>query len=130
MSILAENLKRLREAMGLSQAQFAEIMLMDRSTYAYYETGKSRPDVDLLVRFSKAYRVTTDCLLGVDQERLTRILSDSDPRYGDRLEKLSMTVEEKKMLMRYRLLAEEDQQKINCQIEQAYAENKKRNPGG
>lgn len=126
MSILAENLKMLREAVGLSQAQFAEIMLMDRSTYAYYETGKSRPDVDLLVRFSKAYRVSTDCLLGIDPEGLLPIIRDTDPIYSGKLEKLGMTVEEKKMLMRYRLLAEEDRHRIDCQIEQAYVENKKR----
>ena len=37
---------------------------IDRSTYAYYETGKTRPDVTSLMLLAKIYGVSLDELLG------------------------------------------------------------------
>ena len=43
--MLATHLRLLREKNGLTQKQVADMLNIDRSTYAYYESGKTRPDI-------------------------------------------------------------------------------------
>lgn len=56
-------LRRLRLAEGWSQLQVSERLHIDRSTYSYYESGKSRPGYETLVRIAKLYGVSVDFLL-------------------------------------------------------------------
>lgn len=43
-----EHLRRLRKERGYTQQQMAYILNIGRSTYTYYETGKSEPSYDKL----------------------------------------------------------------------------------
>ncbi|MSV25914.1 helix-turn-helix transcriptional regulator [Selenomonas sp. WCA-380-WT-3B 3/] len=62
----SEKLKALREAKGMSQADCAKAMNIDRTTYAKYENGGSiRRNVEKLAAF---FRVSTDYLLGRTDE--------------------------------------------------------------
>lgn len=61
----AARLKQLRKQCGLTQQVIAEIMGIDRSTYTYYETGKTYPDLDGLCRLANIFRVSADTLLGL-----------------------------------------------------------------
>ena len=62
MKTSAEKLKMLRELKGLSQADCAKALGLDRTTYVKYENGGSvRRNVEKLARF---FRVSTDYLLG------------------------------------------------------------------
>jgi XRE family transcriptional regulator, regulator of sulfur utilization len=47
---LADNLRALREARGLSQQQIAEIAGVPRPTWAHLESGAANPTVAVLVR--------------------------------------------------------------------------------
>ncbi|MGN0498649.1 MAG: helix-turn-helix domain-containing protein [Acutalibacteraceae bacterium] len=40
---LAHNLRTVRRILEISQSEMAEKLDIDRSTYSYYETGKSEP---------------------------------------------------------------------------------------
>lgn len=40
---------------------------MNRSTYAYYETGRTQPPIDMLMRFARFYCVSVDFLLRLDK---------------------------------------------------------------
>ncbi|MBQ8027327.1 MAG: helix-turn-helix transcriptional regulator, partial [Clostridia bacterium] len=43
MNLFAENLKKFRKLAGLRQDDIAKVIGLDRSAYAYYETGKTEP---------------------------------------------------------------------------------------
>lgn len=62
MKTSAVKLKELREARGMSQADCARAIGLDRTTYVKYENGGSiRRNVEKLARF---FNVSTDYLLG------------------------------------------------------------------
>lgn len=50
-----KRLTTLRKALGLSQAQVAEVLNVSRPAYAYYESGKSAPSLDSLRRLIRLY---------------------------------------------------------------------------
>lgn len=62
--ILSDMLIDLRKINGLSQQQVAALINVNRSTYAYYETGKSNPKLDVLQKIAAIYGKTVDELLG------------------------------------------------------------------
>ena len=53
MRDVGKNIKKLREAKGLTQEAMAEALFVTRQTVSNYETGRSRPDVDMLVRIGE-----------------------------------------------------------------------------
>lgn len=55
--MLSMTLKRLRKNCGFSQQQVADALKLDRSTYAYYEIGKTKPDVNTIIKLSKIFNV-------------------------------------------------------------------------
>lgn len=78
----AENLKRIREERGISQAQLARELNISYQTYNGYETKGNEPKYDLLIKIANALCVSTDDLLGkkhitVDWFEIHNILKDS-----------------------------------------------------
>jgi transcriptional regulator with XRE-family HTH domain len=61
---LAENLRLLRERSGLTQKRVAQYLSIDRSTYSYYECGKTQPCLVILTRLADLYGVSIDALIG------------------------------------------------------------------
>lgn len=61
---LAERLRDLREDHDLTQKQLAVLLKKDRSSYAYYETGKTEPCVKDLILLADFYHVSLDYLTG------------------------------------------------------------------
>ena len=61
----ASRLKALREIRGLTQMEAAKSLKMCRSTYAYYEVGKTEPSLAQLRDMAIVYDVSTDYLLGL-----------------------------------------------------------------
>ncbi len=55
-------MKELREAAGLTQKQVAELIHVARSTVAMWESGRSRPLFQNLLRLSKLYNCSIDAL--------------------------------------------------------------------
>lgn len=60
---LGQKLRFYRTAEGYTQGFVAEILHLDRSTYTFYETGKTLPSVKSLFRLSRLYGVSADTLL-------------------------------------------------------------------
>ena len=66
---LAANLKFYRKNCGLTQEDMGRALGVDRSTYTYYETGRSSPSLENLVRIIRILGVpSVDALLGVTTE--------------------------------------------------------------
>jgi len=41
-------IRNLRKERGLTQRQVADYLQIDRSTYAYYESGRTRTNIDVM----------------------------------------------------------------------------------
>ena len=65
MADFSANLKRLRQAGGLSQAQLAEQMNVTRQTISSWERGNSYPDIGSLTRLAEVLGVGVEELLCV-----------------------------------------------------------------
>ena len=57
------NIKKLREAAGISQMRLSEMINVPQSTIASWETGRALPRADKLPLIAKALGCTVDDLL-------------------------------------------------------------------
>jgi len=57
-------IRTLRKANGLTQQQVAEYLHLDRSTYAYYESGRTKINIDILMRLARFFQVNLGQLVG------------------------------------------------------------------
>ncbi|MDR2687628.1 MAG: helix-turn-helix domain-containing protein [Oscillospiraceae bacterium] len=57
-------IRRLRMERGLTQQQVADHLNVHRSTYAYYESGRTKLNIDIMVRLAHFYRIRYAALLG------------------------------------------------------------------
>lgn len=81
--ILADNLKTLRMNKKLSQSQFAKIFHVSQQTVGAWETGRSIPGSDTLSALADYFNVSTDDLLGRDQEPENDEKVKTDPTFAD-----------------------------------------------
>ena len=58
------NLKILRNEIGLSQDELAQIMGLKQKTYCNYENGTTEPNIDTLCKLADYYGVSLDYLVG------------------------------------------------------------------
>jgi len=59
-----EIIRKLRKEKGLTQQKLADCLGIDRSTYAYYESGRSKLNVDVIVKLAHFYQIRYAALLG------------------------------------------------------------------
>ena len=73
-----ERLRELRIKSGYTQSQIAKILNIDRSTYSYYEIGKTMPDVSSLLTLAKVFNISISELLADESNpKMMKRLSDS-----------------------------------------------------
>lgn len=58
-------LKELREDNDLKQQTVADYLHIKQNTYSQYESGKRQLSIDVLIKLSKFYNVSTDYILGL-----------------------------------------------------------------
>lgn len=63
MRDVGKNIRKLREAKGMTQEAMAEAIFVTRQTVSNYETGRSRPDVDMLVRIGEILGTDVNTLI-------------------------------------------------------------------
>lgn len=66
MSFFADNIRLLRGKKKISQAELAAKLIITRSAYAAYESGRIQPGPDILIKMSKYFNISIDLLLTVD----------------------------------------------------------------
>lgn len=66
MEALRQRLIGLRQKEGLLQRDVADQLHIDRSTYSYYERGKTNPPLDILIKLADYFGVSLDYLAGRD----------------------------------------------------------------
>ncbi len=75
---LTSNLRKFRNNIAMSQKQVASILDIERSTYTYYEHGKTLPNIFTLLKISKIFKVHIFYLLAKDGYNLYIKNSNSD----------------------------------------------------
>lgn len=94
--IFRQNLKYLRAKAGLNQTQLAEKLGCTRSTYRDYETGRTEPDLALIIKISDFFAVSLDKLVREDLEKLDKLAikyRDAASIQSNKLRILSTTVD-------------------------------------
>ena len=64
---IAQRIRDLRKAAGLSQQQVADALGVDRSAYTYFENGPVDVKLDRLIQLSDIFSVSLDQLLPQEQ---------------------------------------------------------------
>ena len=64
MSTLSENIKNKRKQLNLTQENIAVKLNINRATDAGYETGKSSPDIETLIKLADLFETSIDFLVG------------------------------------------------------------------
>lgn len=95
-------IRELRKSKGISQKEMAELLEISRSTYTRYESGLRNPDVNTLIKIAKIFKVSTDYILGIE---------NNEPILED-------------IMMRYRNLSPINKDKVNEYVEMLYERDK------
>lgn len=122
MKELGLKLKYYRDNCELSQQQVANILNIDRSTYTYYETGKTTPSASMLLKLSKIYNVPCAVFLECINQELelnskvadSITKNDSSNIYEDSIDDkiYSLSKEEKDVLIAYRILDNQKKEEL------------------
>ena len=59
-----ERIRELRKKKGLTQQAVADCLNIDRSTYAYYESGRTKLNVDIVVKLAYFFQVSYATIIG------------------------------------------------------------------
>ena len=118
--MLKDKLKECRLGCGFSQQQVAEALNIHRSTYSFYESGKTEPSIENIRLLSKIFDVSLYELLEMDpprrkepvlgdkgyDEEFVYLREDSIKRTGD------LTGDEKTLVMRFRLMTDKQRREL------------------
>lgn len=55
-----KNLKKIREKLGYTQIDLANILGVKQATIAMWETGKSKPTIDKALKLAKLFNVSVE----------------------------------------------------------------------
>ncbi|EDN8735510.1 TPA: helix-turn-helix domain-containing protein [Listeria monocytogenes] len=64
--MFGNNLKKLRNKAGKTQEDIAKILGISRGAYSHIENGRNEPDIETIVKLAEIFEVSTDYLLGRD----------------------------------------------------------------
>ncbi|MDE6597870.1 MAG: helix-turn-helix domain-containing protein [Clostridia bacterium] len=73
MKIFQERLKELRKSKHISQKELADILFTSNSCICNWECGRHYPDLDTVAAIASYFDVTSDYLLGLEDETGSKI---------------------------------------------------------
>lgn len=79
-SSIGENIKKIRQAKKISQADFAKLFNLARPSVGAYEEGRSEPKIETIIQIAEYFKISIDVLL-------TRQLTVSEIYSFDQLNK-------------------------------------------
>lgn len=101
---VGEILREYRTKLGFTQKKIADYLSVDRTTYAKYENGERRPQIDVLVALADFYSTNITEMLGdyspEDRGMKRSVLANSPKKESGKLVKL--TEEEVRLIEYYR----------------------------
>lgn len=75
---LNENIKQLRLARNISQVDLAKTLGVSKQSVSNWENNYIQPSIDMLIRLSKYFKVSTDFLLGLNECKYIEISGLTD----------------------------------------------------
>lgn len=126
----SQTLKRLRSLNKMTQSDVADILGIDRSTYAYYEKGTTRPDLECILKLCKLYKVDlnqiTNMLLQDEGTSITFKSLDNKEQgkesFFSRIDLLNVDEYEKMILLFYRQIPDSYKKLYFVRIKQSFDE--------
>lgn len=76
--MLNERIRLLRIEKGISQIQLADALGVTKQSISNWENDNIQPSIEMLVKLSKFFDVSTDYLLGLDEKRSLNIENLTD----------------------------------------------------
>ncbi len=73
---LADNIRNLRKAKGLTQEQFAEIMGVSLQSVSRWETGISEPNIQVIAEIADYFETSIDYLVGAKTDKESKELKN------------------------------------------------------
>lgn len=115
--MLKDVLKNLREESCLTQERVAELLAISRSTYAYYETGKTKPSIETLKRLARIYHTSLDRILEYDADTENTVSAVAQPGFSyrrsiDTFTLSELTSNEQRLVLIYRLLSNRERKEM------------------
>lgn len=113
-------LRECRLNSGLTQKQIANALNVDRSTYAYYETGVSLPRCELIIKMANLLNVNYAILMdAIVEDELGNQRNKKNSVHVNREKIYSLTNDEKDILLAYRALPPDKRKNIVQAFESA-----------
>ena len=111
-NMLYHRLKQFREYNKLETSAVAEALNISKEEYSLYESGKSVPDINIIEKLTRLYKVTSDEFYGYTP-RLQIYAPDSEDAADDYVDekilKMSdLSWDERQLILHYRLLDDKD----------------------
>ncbi|MBQ5590906.1 MAG: helix-turn-helix domain-containing protein [Clostridia bacterium] len=122
--MLDNNLKKIRRKCALTQQQVADALGLERSTYTYYELGKTSPTIQTLHKIIALYECDFEDIYPSANEDISKSMSsftnlqiaeskaEYQPSSSINVSISQLHDDEKELIINYRLLKPEDKQKI------------------
>ncbi len=76
--MLNERIKQLRTERGLSQVDLAKILNVSKQSISNWENDNIQPSIEMLIKLSRVFSVSTDFLLGEDSRKYLEITGLSE----------------------------------------------------
>lgn len=76
--MLGDRIKYLRKARGINQVELAKLLDVSKQTVSNWENNNILPSIEMLVRISRCFSVSTDYLLELDDRKYIEVSCLSD----------------------------------------------------
>lgn len=63
-----QQIRKLRKEHNLTQSKLAEVLCTTQSTIGKLEREELEPNIEMIIKISKLFKVSTDYLLGLEDE--------------------------------------------------------------
>jgi transcriptional regulator with XRE-family HTH domain len=78
--VLNEEIAKLRKLKNISQVELANALGVTKQCISNWENDNVQPSVEMLMKLSNYFSVSTDCLLGLDNRKYLEITNLDDIR--------------------------------------------------
>ena len=78
MDTLNENIKSLRNQLGINQVELAKRLNVSKQCVSNWENDNIQPSVDMLIKIADFFKVSTDYLLGRESKKQIDVTGITD----------------------------------------------------
>ena len=113
MFTFAEKFLSLRKKNNISQRKIAKDLNLSHSTICLWETGKRRPDIELLEKIADYFKISISELISNEDSSTIEYLSQEQKKLIEKIKKLNNTQCIRLNSYADRLIEESEEQNLN-----------------